>query len=324
MLAGHEANSAASPLYVLLLGGLSAVLRDPMVAAGALFVGTRVALVLGLRGLGRATGVGDRVAVLGAPLLILSPLLGSTIGMETMLVITVMVYLAWTCVRGDAVWAGLTAGVLLWLRLDTVVIIAVLLLATPALWRRWHVVIGCAAAVVTPWLVFSWIVLGSAVSDTLLIKSGTGWGHFVTGLVGHYGQPYTWAVGGVLVVGGAGLLSAVTWPWWRRHARTGTSIAPGAGLAGAAYFGLIWSLDVPPFFWYYAPTLAALTLAASLELAAISAPTAARSVRASGSCGTRSGRSTGWTGGQDPVPLPATGTPPASRERPSTVATTSC
>ncbi|MPY79174.1 MAG: hypothetical protein GEV04_11905 [Actinophytocola sp.] len=50
MLPGHEANSATSPLNVLLLGVLSAVLGDPVAAAGVLYVGTCVALVLGLRG----------------------------------------------------------------------------------------------------------------------------------------------------------------------------------------------------------------------------------------------------------------------------------
>ena len=279
MLPGHEANSATSPLNVLLLGGLNAILGDPVVAAGVLYVATCVALVLGLRGLGRATGLGDRVALLGAPLLIASPLLASTIGMETMLVVTAMVYLAWACVRQHPVLAGLTTGVLLWLRLDVVVIAAVLLLATPALWRRWRVVAGCAAAVVTPWLVFSWFVLGSAIPDTLVIKSGKGWGHFLAALSKHYGLPFTWAVGGVVVIGGVGLLSAATWVWWRRYAGSGTSIVLALVLAGAAYFAVIWSLGVPPFFWYYAPTFAALALAATLGLAAVGTQLAVPSAR---------------------------------------------
>lgn len=280
MLPGHEANSATSPLNVLLLGGLITVLGDPVVAAGALYVGTCVALVVGLLGLGRATGLGYRVALLGGPLLIASPLLASTLGLETMLVVAAMVYLAWACVRGDAVMAGLTAGVLLWLRLDTAVFAAVLVLATPALWRRLHVVAALTAAVVTPWLVFSWFALGSAVPDTLVIKSGNGWGDYLTGLVGHYGEPYTWAVGGIFVIGGVGLLSALTWAWWRRHGRADAPVVPALVVAGAAYFGVIWWLDVPPFFWYYAPTLVALALAATLGLAALNTAATARLARA--------------------------------------------
>ncbi|MPY80800.1 MAG: hypothetical protein GEV04_20640 [Actinophytocola sp.] len=274
------ANSATSPLNVLLLGGLSAVFGDPVVAAGVLYVGTCVAVVGGLLGLGRATGLGYRVAVLGGPLLIASPLLVSTVGLETMLVVAALPYLVWACVRGDAVMAGLTAGVLLWLRLDMVVFATVLVLATPALWRRLYVVAALAVAVVAPWLVFSWFTLGSAVPDTLVIKSGTSRGAGLIGLIGRYGEPYTWAVGGIFVVSGVGLLSAATWAWWHRHISADTPVGPALVAAGAAYFGVIWSLDVPSFFWYYAPTLVALALAATLGLAALSAVATARVARA--------------------------------------------
>jgi len=272
MLPGHEANSATSPLNVLLLGGLSAVVRDPVVAAGVLYVATCVALVLGLRGIGRTMGLGDRVAVIGGPLLIANALLASTIGLETMLVVTAMTYLLWACVRGDAVMAGLLGGMLVWLRLDTVMIAAVLILATPALWRRLHITVGLAAAVVMPWLIFSWIALGSAIPDTLVIKQGGGWGNFATDLVDKYYGPYSWAVASSLVVGGAGLLSVLTWVWWRRRASSAPPTVPALAVAGAAYFGLLWTFDVPPFFWYYVPSLAALTLAAAIGLATLAGP----------------------------------------------------
>lgn len=269
MLPGHEANSATSPLSVLLLGGISAVVGNPVVAAGVLYVVTCVALVLGLRGVGRTMGLGDRVAVIGGPLLIANALLASTIGLETMLVVTAMTYLLWACVRGDAVMAGLVGGTMVWLRLDTVMIAAVLILATPALWRRLHLTVSLAAAVVTPWLVFSWIALGSAIPDTLVIKQGGGWGNFATDLVDKYYAPYPWAVASSLVVGAAGLLSVLTWVWWRRLASSAPPTVPALAVAGAAYFGVLWTFDVPPFFWYYAPTLAAPTLAAAIGLATL-------------------------------------------------------
>jgi hypothetical protein len=278
MLPGHESNSATSPLNVLLLGGISALVGDPVVAAGVLYVLTCVALVIGLRGIGHAAGLGYRVAVLGGPLLIGSPLLASTIGLETMLVVTGMTYLAWACLRGDPVMAGLTAGAMAWLRLDTVVIAAVLILATPALLRRLHVTIGLAAAVVMPWLVYSWVALDSAIPDTLVIKQGDTWGDFTTGLYKRYSEPYTWVVFGVLVLGGFGVLSVLTWVWWRRRT-IGPPVVPALALAGAAYFGLMWALDVPPFFWYYAPTLAALALAGAIGLAALSGPASGRVTR---------------------------------------------
>jgi hypothetical protein len=279
MLPGHEANSATSPLNVLLLGGLSAVVGDARLAAGVLYVATCVALVLGLRGVGRTMGLGDRVAVIGGPLLIASPLLASTIGMETMLVVTVMTYLLWACARGDAVMAGLAGGMLIWLRLDTVVIAAVLILATPALWRRLHLTLSLAAAVVTPWLVFSWITLGSAIPDTLVIKQGGGWGNFTTALARRYYPQYTWAILGVFVLGGVGMVSVLTWAWWRRRAHSVPPTVPALAIAGAAYLGLMLAFDVSPFFWYYAPTLATLILAAAIGLATLTGPDYGRLIR---------------------------------------------
>ena len=273
MLPGHEANSATSPLHVLLLGGLTAIVGDPVVALGVLYVLTCVALALGLRGLGGTLGLGYRVAVLGTPLLVASPLLASTIGLETMLVVTALTYLTWACARGDATMAGLACGVLLWLRLDTVVVVAILVLATPSLWRRLIRVVALAAGVVGPGLLFSWLVLGSAIPDTLIIKQGGSWGDFLTAMTTRYYSKNPSAAIVVLVVAAVGLLATLTWPAWRRRGvAAGSSVVPALAVAGAAYFGLIWSLDVPPFFWYYAPTLAALTLTAVIGLATFSGP----------------------------------------------------
>ncbi len=281
MIPGHEANSATSPLNVLLTGGLTAIFNDPVVALGVLYVLTCVALALGLRGLGGTLGLGYRVAVIGTPLFVASPLLASTIGLESMLVVTALIYLTWACARGDAMMAGLACGVLLWLRLDTVVIAGILVLATPALWRRLIQVVALAAAVVGPWLVFSWIAFDSAIPDTLVIKQGGAWGDFLTAMTTRYYHKNPWAAIIVLVIGAVGLLAALTWPAWRRRGvAAGSSVVPALVLAGAAYFCLIWALDVPPFFWYYAPTLTALTLTAVIGLATLSGPDFQAYVRA--------------------------------------------
>ena len=280
MLPGHQADSATSPLNVLLLGGLTMIFGNPVVALGVLYVLTCVALALALRGLGHTLGLGYRVAAFGTPLLVASPLLASTIGLETMMVVTAMTFLAWACARGDATMAGLVAGVLLWLRLDTVVVAGILVLGTPLLWRRLIRVGALAVAVVLPWLVFSWLALGSAIPDTLLIKQGEPWGNFVTALQDRYEQPYPWAVTGVFVIGGIGLLAALTWPAWRRRGVGASAVVPALTLAGAAYFVLMWQLNVPPFFWYYAPTFAALTLVAVIGLATLSGRQFGAEVRA--------------------------------------------
>lgn len=269
LVPGYESNTATSPLNVLLLGTLIVVVREPMVALGILYVLSCVATAIGLRGLGRELGLGLRPAVIGTPLLIANPLLASTIGLETTLLVTAMVHLAWAAARHDAVAFGLVAGFMVWLRLDTGVIVAVVFVLSPPLWRRWRRATTLAAAVVLPWLLFSWVVLGSAIPDTLVIKQAGGWGNFVTGVVERYAGPYPLAVLAFGVVAAIGALAGLTWQLWRHSLDAGSEIVPVLVAAGAAYFVTFAALGVPPFFWYYGPTVAALTIGAAIALSGL-------------------------------------------------------
>jgi hypothetical protein len=267
LVPGYPSNTATSPLNVLLLGLLVAVVREPLVALGVLYVLTCLVTAYGLRGQGRELGLGLRLAVVGTPLLLANPLLASTIGLETTMVVAAMVHLAWAAVRRDAVRFGLVAGVLMWLRLDTVVIVGAAFVLTPALWRRWYVAAGLSAAVLLPWLLFSWVVLGSAIPDTLVIKQEGGWGDFVTDPYHRYAVRYPLAAIAVAVTAAVGLVSALSWPRWRLSSRAGSSVVLALLGAAVAYFLTIAALGVPPFFWYYGPTAAALTICAAIGVA---------------------------------------------------------
>lgn len=278
LVRGYEANTATSPLNVLLLAALVAMVREPVVALAILHVITCVALSLGLRGLGRSLGLGDRVAWIGTPLLLLNPLLVSTLGLETLLLITAVVHLTWSACVGDPVRFGLLAGACVWLRLDSVVLVAVLFLLTPALLRGWWKAVGPAAAVALPWIAVSWVVLGSAIPDTLVIKQGATFGSFATGLVTRWGESYPDAVLAATLPACAGLLAATTWWWWRDRLPESSAVLPRLAAAGLAYVAVIWLLGVPPFFWYYGPTIAALSVVAAVAAGALvaSGTTAAR------------------------------------------------
>jgi hypothetical protein len=111
LVPGYESNTATSSLNVLLLGSLIAVVREPLVALGILYVTTCVLTALGLRALGRELGLGLRLAVIGVPLLVASPLLASSLGLETTMVVAAVTWLAWAAARGHAVWFGIVAGI---------------------------------------------------------------------------------------------------------------------------------------------------------------------------------------------------------------------
>lgn len=270
LVPGYESNTATSSLNVLLLGSLTAVVREPLVALGILYVATCVATALGLGALGRELGLGLRVAVVGVPLLLASPVLASTLGLETTMVVAASTFLAWSAARGHAVWFGIVAGILMWLRLDALAIVVMLFLLTPRLWRRWYQAVPLAAAVVLPWLLFSWIVLGSAIADTLVIKQSSTARSFVGGFVGRYFEPYPYAVAAVVAISVVGGLVAATWPLWRTRTDRSTSIVPVLALAAVAYYVEFALLGVFPYFWYYGPPTALLTICAAVGLAALS------------------------------------------------------
>jgi hypothetical protein len=270
LLPGHPANTATSPLNVLLLGALTMVVGGPVKALGMLFVLNSAVLAVGLLGLGRRTGLGRRFALVAGPLLLLNPLLASTAGLETMLAVTALVWLLWTS-GGERAWpVGVVAGLTVLIRLDLVVVVAAVLLLRRRLWRRLPWVLLWTIVVAAPWFLFSWRFLGSAVPDTLLIKTASSWGNYAVGLVRKYGTVYPYGVLGTLEPAVLGLLAVLSWPLWRRWIPGPDAAAvPIAGAAALVYYVTFVLLGVSPFFWYYGLSTAALVLAAAALVAAL-------------------------------------------------------
>ncbi|HEX9338241.1 MAG TPA: hypothetical protein VF892_20250, partial [Pseudonocardiaceae bacterium] len=76
------ANTATSPLNVLVLGLVTAITRRPVLALGVVYVLSTVALEFGLRRTARAVGLPGWVGLLTVLLLAVNPVLLSSIGME--------------------------------------------------------------------------------------------------------------------------------------------------------------------------------------------------------------------------------------------------
>jgi hypothetical protein len=273
---GIPANSATSPLNVLLLAALTAVVRSPMAAMWALALLNAAALAVGLIRLGHSWRVGDRLAWIAVPLLIVHPIIASSTGLETPMTVTLLVWLLDSGARGRWRSYGWLAGVGLVLRPDLVIVIAVTWLLHPGLRRpsapaAFGGAVWRAALLGLPWYVFSWVYFGSAIPDTLAIKQSQHWGHYDLGLWQRYHDLYPWAIVAVLIVAVVGALTLVAAPAlrWTRYRPAAPSVA-ACGLAGLAYFGAYTLLDVPPYFWYYAMPLAALTLLAAFGVSAAS------------------------------------------------------
>jgi hypothetical protein len=271
---GLTSNTATSPLNVLLLATVMEIARGftggpvPLVALGVVTVGSMVATAGWFARLSRTAGVSTVAGLLGLGAYLLSPLALSGIGLESALLMALAVGLVAEAARGRPAAFGVIAGLALLTRLDAVLFVLVLGLGTRAVRRRWYQAIGPLLAVALPWFVFSWYYLGSAIPTTLAIKQFQVFpGHetFADGIQlftsGNPGSP-----AGIAVIPAAlGAAALLCWLGLRPFGKVSTRLRPLAllGLAGVAYFVLYLALGVPPYTWYYVPTLAPLTFFAA-------------------------------------------------------------
>jgi hypothetical protein len=267
-------NTATSPLNVMALAAVTAVVRSPMAAMWALALANAAALGVGLLRLGDSWRVGGRLAWVATPLLILDPVIASSTGLETAMTVTALVWLLDAGARGGWRRFGWLTGLSVVLRPDLILVAAVVWLLHPGLRGPSPVsaIAGTAwrtALLGLPWYVFSWLYFGSAIPDTLVMKTHQNWGHFSRGLWSRYYDNFPWAVASVTVAGAIGLVILAALPVLRRTALRRTAFSPTAwsvascGLAGLAYYGAYMRLHVPPYFWYYAIPLASLTIVAA-------------------------------------------------------------
>ena len=268
------ANSATSPLNVVLLGGVSAATRigggvHPVLALGIVSVALAMVMAWMWLRIVRALRLPFVVAVLGLALVLANPFLLSAVGLEVLLIPTLLVALVAVALEGRTVWFGAIAGLALLARLDLIIFVLAIAAATPAIRRGWRRTLIATIVVAAPWFLASWIFLGSVVPDTLIIKRGQaglfGVWSYATGPVMYYtSRPNAVLIAFLPAV--IGLFVLVGWFVVRTAVRWASadgfpSLGPVAGLgAGAvAYYGVYSVLGVGPYHWYYVPPSVALS-----------------------------------------------------------------
>ncbi|WP_037345135.1 hypothetical protein [Sciscionella sediminilitoris] len=271
------ANSATSPLNVLLLAALTFVFRNAVVAAGALFVITQVTLALALRAAGRHAGLPERFAPLAILLLTVNPLMLSSLGMEVSLGAAVLAWALVFVLRHKPLALGATLGLLSLIRLDLLVLGAVLVLVRPRFWRGLGRTVLATIVVALPWYLLSWFLLGSAVPDTLIIKTMQGtWGKWGFGngpLL--YLQAFPKATVLSFLPVALGVLAGLIWLALAvRRGPTWSGLRPFAVLllAGAVHYVAYSMLIVPPYHWYYGPSMSAGIIFLAAALCAVRGP----------------------------------------------------
>lgn len=273
LIPGATSNTATSPLNVIALAAITFVVRQPVVACGILFVLSTVGLAAALHRLGEIAGLPRWFAAVAVGLVLVNPLLVSSIGLEVALGAAGVAFLLLFAAEQRPWACGVVAGILLLIRLDLVVFVAAVLLLRrwPKGWWRSAV---AAAAVAGPWFVWSWVVLGSAVPDTLIIKlSQKSWNQWTfTNGPFLYLERYWGATVASFAVGVLGLVAVLVWASLRIR-RPSPSLrrldvfAP-FGLGASLHYAAYAKLSVPPYHWYYGPSVVGLTVFFTAAVAA--------------------------------------------------------
>ncbi len=268
----EPANSATSPLNVMLLGGATALLRPiagvhPIWGLGIVFVASATAMAWWWSRIATALGLTPLAPALGVALVLLNPFVLSATGLEVLLIPTVLVGMLAAAVGDRPVAFGVLAGLAVLTRLDLVVFVLPLALASPGVRRRLPSAAGAATAVALPWFAWSWWHFGSAIPDTFVIKTlqrSFGSWTFGNGL-GLYFERDALATAVTVAPAVLGLVVPLGWAGarllGRRAMQPGLLPVAAIGAAGAGYFAVYALLGVPPYQWYYVPSFAALSIA---------------------------------------------------------------
>jgi hypothetical protein len=271
MVEGLTSNSATSVLNVLLLALIIVVIGHPVMAVGVLLMATMAAVAWWMTRIAENAHLPARVlpaAVVG--LLLVNPMLVSTIGLETYLGVGLLIGLVRYALAGRVIPTGALTGLVLLARPDLIVFALVIVLGLPSARRRLAGSALAAGALALPWYAFSWWALGSAIPDTFVFKTVVN--HFDSGDTFLDG-PMMWArffpaaslLGWLPALAGAVCLlgwvaATVT---LRRSSAAGT-LATVFGAGGIAHFAVFATLGTPPYQWYYGPVVAGLTVCAAI------------------------------------------------------------
>jgi hypothetical protein len=268
----ESANTASSPLFVMLVAAPTVVLRDAIWGAGAAFVGANVMLAWWASKTSGALGLTPGSAALAVALVLLNPLLLSATGMETTLAVALIVGLLCYAVQGRPVAFGVISGLAILTRPDLIIFVGLLALSTSEIRGRLAKAAGAAAVVSLPWMAWSWLHFGSAIPDTYVLKTlqrSFAEHTFTTGpflMLERNAAATVMSFAPALVGSALLLVMAAT---RIRHTdsearRLDPILALGAG--GIGYYVAYSVLGVPPYQWYYGPVIAALAVFVGLLL----------------------------------------------------------
>jgi len=265
---GRVANTATSPLNILVTAAVGRALGSVAEAAFWLIVAELLALLGVLVLLSRRLVGHARFGVFAFVAYATNPLLLSTLGLELLLYTVLLVVSLYLYSARRWLPLALALALLTLTRPDGILLVALLLVLAPVPLRRKGLLLLVYALALLPWYLYSWIHLGSLIPDTLFLKKAQpGWGgrHFAEGLR-IYWDRYRLATAATFALLPLGVppLIALWRSWWpERELRRIIAVVAGYGLIHYAAYAI---LRVPPYHWYYVHAMIAVVFLGSLGL----------------------------------------------------------
>ncbi|MGE5697179.1 MAG: hypothetical protein ACM4D3_18705, partial [Candidatus Sericytochromatia bacterium] len=258
-------NTATSVLNVVVTGAVTAIVRDAVVACGIVYVACGLLSVLALRSVFRTLDMPGYGGVIAAILVMFNPVMMSTIGMESaMLVALLAVGLVYAVINRPVSFAVVSALLVL-TRPDTILLAVPMAFFMKASRADWRKALVAFVMLVAGWYLMSWAYMGSVVPDTFLIKAAQrSWDGvtFASG-VSFFLSRNTAMTMLALLVPAAGLLAFAVWAVsaiTNRHFERKLLIFGYAVIGGLLIYVAYTVISVPPYHWYYVPTMAVLSV----------------------------------------------------------------
>jgi hypothetical protein len=262
--AGERVLATTTPLFALLLGGLGRLGLDIPTAGYALSVLSLGVAAFHLFRIGARSGR-PGAGALAALLTISSADLVLTFGLESTFYLAILTGAIWAALAGRHTGAGVLFGLATLIRGDAILAGTVLVAHALVTNRRLPIRLLIAwGAVVLPWAVFAAWYFGSPLPSTLAAKVLQGQSsfwllHFWSALPAvwmdwHVGSsPTFWLLIPLWLIGLAfAVLRDRTWLIWPAW--------------GALYLGAYGLLNVPSYYWHYAPLVPVAAMLAGLGI----------------------------------------------------------
>lgn len=264
MYEGIPANSATSPLNVLVLSLATFLTKDPENSVLALNLLWLLILYYQLSKIKALLGLHFLFTPIAASLLILNPFLFSSAGLESIFLVVVFISFIRFFLEKKYFLLGIFLGLLYLTRPDGILLAFPFLISLGNRPLEFLKVVFSSAFIILPWMLFSYFYFGSLIPDTLLIKKTQTWGtfNFGNGLILYF-HIYPFEL--FILIFSIVLLVTLAFSKISFQLNLTQRLAIFILFSALLHYLAYSLLSVPPYHWYYTPSLSALLLGLSIK-----------------------------------------------------------